>query len=276
MTIYDYDSLRRDIQDFPTVYTAGRSAFGRPIYVIAVGRGGGMLIHGAIHAREHITAPVVVAMARAYREAYAVGGLPPCDFVPMVNPDGVELCAKGVSSAPLLARERLLALNGGEDFALWKANGEGVDVNVNFDARWGTGKQNVRRPAPANYVGPYPLSSPEARCLVRLTRNRRYRLTLSYHCKGEVIYYGFGEGEAAAHSQGAARYLAERLGYAYSRSVGSAGGYKDWYALNYPQGIALTVEIGSDDFAHPFPYGELPALVAAHKDVASYMAAYKE
>ena len=62
----------------------------------------------------------------------------------------------------------------------------------------------------------------------------------------------------------------------YSRSVGSAGGYKDWYALNYPQGIALTVEIGSDDFAHPFPYGELPALVAAHKDVASYMAAYKE
>ena len=235
-----------------------------------------MLVHGAIHAREHVTAPIVVAMARRYLVAYAGGGLPPCDFVPMVNPDGVELCAHGVESAPPLYRERLLALNGGTDFALWKANGVGVDANVNFDAAWGTGRANVFAPAPEGYVGPYPHSAPETRTLVRLTESRRYRLTLSYHCKGEVIYYGFGTGELSRHSLGAARYLATRLGYAVSPSVGSAGGYKDWFALHCPAGVALTVEVGDDRFEHPFPYTELPALIAAHRDVAVYMAAYKE
>jgi len=276
MTVYDYDSLRQDITTFPTVYTAGRSTFGRPIYCIAVGAGGGMLVHGAIHAREHITAPLVVAMAKQYLEAYARGGLPPCDFVPMVNPDGVELCAHGADSAPMAYRERLLTLNGGEDFALWKANGVGVDPNVNFDAYWGTGRSNVFAPASAGYVGPYPLSSPEARALVRLTRRRRYRCTLSYHCKGEVIYYGLGEGELADHSLSAARYLSAKLGYEVSPSVGSAGGYKDWYALHYPLGIALTIEVGDDNLSHPFPYSELPALIDLHRDVPAYMAAYKK
>ena len=235
-----------------------------------------MLVHGAIHAREHVTSPVVVAMARAYLAAYLRGGLPPADFVPMVNPDGVELCAHGLASAPMGAREQLLAINGSGDFSLWKANGEGVDPNVNFDAAWGTGKRNVFAPAPANYVGPYPLSAPEAQTLVRLTRRRRYRLTLSYHCKGEVIYYGFGEGERADHSQGAARYLGKALGYAVSKSVGSAGGYKDWYAINYPRGYALTVEIGDDRLPHPFPYEALPALIDKHRAVMEIMAAYKE
>lgn len=276
MDVYSYDSLRQDIHSFPTVFTAGHSAFGRPIYCLAVGGGGGMLVHGAIHAREHITAPVVVAMARAYREAYARGGLPPCDFVPMVNPDGVELCARGVASAPFARRKWLLEVNGQEDFGLWKANGEGVDVNVNFDADWGLGQGNVFAPAPMGYVGPRPLSCPEARCLVRLTVCRGYRLTLSYHCKGEVVYYGYGTGAAATHSQGAARYLAERLGYTPMQSIGSAGGYKDWYALNYPRGVALTVEIGSDDCPHPFPYRHLAALVEQHTMVPQWMAAYEE
>ncbi len=268
---YDYDRLRQDLHTFPTVFTAGHSAFGRPIYCISVGGGGGMLVHAAIHAREHITSPVVMAMAARYFEAYRAGGLPPCDFVPMVNPDGVELCLHGLRSAPLCARRRLACMAQG-DFSLWKANGQGIDPNVNFDAYWGMGQSNVFRPSSQNYVGPYPHAAAETRCLVRLTRRRRYRLTLSYHCKGEVIYYGLGEGELADHSRAAAQYLGRYLGYEPRRSLGSAGGYKDWYALHYPQGIALTVEIGSDDLPHPFPYTGLAALTAQHRDVPLYMA----
>jgi g-D-glutamyl-meso-diaminopimelate peptidase len=276
MSVYDYDSLLQDIATFPTVFTAGHSAFGRAIPCVAIGGGGGMLIHGAIHAREHVTAPVVVAMARAYIEAFALGGLPPCDFVPMVNPDGVELCAHGLASAPARARARLLAINRGEDFRLWKANGLGVDPNVNFPAAWGEGESNVFAPAPSDYVGAYPLCAPESATLVRLTRRRAYTMTLSYHCKGEVIYYGFGTGATARHSQAAATYLAQFLGYAVCTSVGSAGGYKDWYALTHPHGVALTVEIGADRHSHPFPYGELSTLIAQHRDVPRYMAAFKE
>lgn len=276
MECYTYDRLRQQLTDFPTVFAAGHSTFGRPIWCVAVGNGGGMLVHGAIHAREHITAPVVLNMARAYAEAYRQGGLPPCDFVPMVNPDGVMLCAQGVRSAPLGCRRWLLDVNGSDDFALWKANGQGVDVNVNFDACWGQGLGNRRRPAPQGYVGDRPHSSPEARALVRLTRRRHYQLTLSYHCKGEVVYYGLGTEALRDRDRDAARYLAQYLGYTPLPSTGSAGGYKDWYILHYPSGVGLTVEIGDDRFAHPFPYTELAALTEAHRDVPLRMARYKE
>lgn len=276
MQYYDYDSLLQDIRTFPTVYAAGHSAFGRPIWCIPCGHGGGgMLVHAAIHAREYITAPVVVAMARSYLAAYRKGGLPPCDFLPMVNPDGVDLCLHGAISAPPIYRRRLVQINGGQDFGLWKANGQGVDVNVNFDADWGKGQGNLSYPAPQGYVGPRPVSSPEAACLVRLTMRKQYAVTLSYHCKGEVIYYGYGCGSAALHSQGAAEYLAQYLGYEACRSVGSTGGYKDWYALRYPTGVALTVEIGSDAYQHPFPYTQVGNLVQQHSEVARYMAAYR-
>lgn len=233
-----------------------------------------MLVHGAIHAREYITSPVVMAMAAAYREAYRQGGLPPCDFVPMVNPDGVELCLHGAGDLSPARRERLLRVNGGPDFSLWKANADGVDVNVNFDADWGKGVGNVRFPAPCGYIGERPLSSPEAAALVRLTELSGYTLTLSYHCKGEVVYYGYGQGEAAAHSRLAARYLGAYLGYDVRRSLGSAGGYKDWYALTHPEGVALTVEIGSDAYGHPFPYDVVGDLICQHREVPLYMARY--
>ena len=59
--------------------------------------------------------------------------------MPLVNPDGVRIA---------LTRDKL-----------WKANAKGVDLNVNFDARWGKGRRNVFSPAAENYVGPMPCSA---------------------------------------------------------------------------------------------------------------------
>ena len=273
MCIYTYDDLLFDLSTFPSVHAVGRSAFDRRIWLIRVGQGmGGGLVHGAIHAREHVTAPLVVAMAENYARHYR-HGMPPIDFIPMVNPDGVALCAHGTDGAPFPARQALLRYNGGDpNFALWKANGQGVDLNNNFPADWGRGKDNVFAPAPMGYVGAYPLCAPEARALARVTCRRRYACTLSYHCKGEVIYYGFAQGDRASHSRERALQLAARLGYEARTSVGSAGGYKDWYALHHPDGIALTVEVGEDCYEHPFPYSRLPDLMARHADVPLWMA----
>ena len=66
----------------------------------------------------------------------------------MTNPDGVALALGGLSSVKEPSRADFLrGLNGGEDFSLWKANANGVDLNVNFDARWGAGIKNVFSPA---------------------------------------------------------------------------------------------------------------------------------
>ena len=56
----------------------------------------------------------------------------------------------------------LLDVNGGNtDFSLWKANARAVDLNVNYNAKWGEGRQNVTYPAPSDYIGEFPVSEPE-------------------------------------------------------------------------------------------------------------------
>ena len=270
---YSYDDLLRQLPAFPSVFAVGRSVFGRTLWCIRVGQGPAVaLIHAAIHAREHITAPVVVAMAAAYRHAYRKA-MPCIDFVPMVNPDGVQLCLYGVKSAPRAYRTALLAANrNNPDFSLWKANGQGVDLNTDFDADWGHGAGNVFVPSPQGYVGVAPNSAPEVKALVRLTRRQGYIYTLSYHCKGEIVYYGYGTGLARHHSRHAAIALADYLHYTPLTSVGSCGGYKDWYALHYPDGVALTVEVGDDRYAHPFPYTQLEGLIRLHRGVPLHVA----
>ena len=60
----------------------------------------------------------------------------------------------------------LLVNDGSTDFSYWKANANAVDMNVNFDAGWGKGVQNVFCPAPANFVGYYPNSEREVRSII--------------------------------------------------------------------------------------------------------------
>ena len=171
------------------VFIVGYSVLGRPIYGVFKGgySGGQVLIQAAIHAREGVTAPVVLKMMENYSGSAGVWCLP------MVNPDGTELVRVGLDSvADEKKRGFVLEVNGGsEDFSLWKANINAVDLNVNFPAKWGTGTQNVTYPAPGNYIGAYPLDQPESRALHDFTLKIQPAVTLSYHAKGEVIYKGF-------------------------------------------------------------------------------------
>ena len=144
----------------------GKSVFGRSIYAVRLGEGTPVgIAQYAIHGREWITAKLALEQFRFGPGAGSVW------IVPLMNPDGALLSQCGLSSvADGAARERLLRINGGEDFSLWKANGAGVDLNVNFDADWGEGKRNVRAAASENYIGPAPFSEPETRALKALRR----------------------------------------------------------------------------------------------------------
>ncbi len=235
----------------------GRSVEGRALFAIHIGSETApqIISQYAIHAREWVTA--LLALRHIERGAPKGGAW----IVPLVNPDGAVLCEEGASSLSENRRETLLKINGGEDFRLFKANANAVDLNVNFDARWGTGGSNVRTPATANYIGPEHFSEPETRVLRDFTLEIMPSATLSWHTKGEEIYYEFHQSFAAKlRDKRLAKVLSKSTGYPLVTVKNSAGGYKDWCIekLRIP---AFTIEVGPDALSHPLGRETLPGLL---------------
>ena len=236
----------------------GKSAEGLPLFAIFLGKhefpvG---ISQYAIHGREWVT--TLLSFAHLER-GIACGGV---WLLPLTNPDGALLSQLGASSLSENRRAEALKLNkGSDDFSLWKANAEGVDLYVNFDARWGTGTQNVFSPAPENYVGKAPLSAPESNALWRFTLEVSPDYTVSWHTKGEEIYWRFHEPFLRAmRDKRLATVLSESTGYPLREAKGSAGGYKDMCIekLKIP---AFTVECGSNALSHPLGYGDAEEII---------------
>ncbi len=242
--MYTWADLERDLailtaQGAETV-DIGYSLLGRPIVAVHKGdlSGPQVLMQASMHAREWATTPLVLRMMRDYDSDGGVW------CVPMVNPDGVLLSQFGLESvAEQPLRDFLLRVNGYDnDFRLWKADARAVDLNVNWNADWGTGAQNVFAPAPGNYVGPYPCSESENIALRDFTNRTQPRVTLSYHARGNVVYAGFG---CRNPYPVCARRIADAMGYPLIDSANSAGGYKDWFVTTTDR-LGLTVEIGAE------------------------------
>lgn len=182
----------------------------------------------AIHAREYIT--TYIAMMQA-AEFVAAAGRGKVYFIPAVNIDGIAEALYGDK--------------------LYKANARRVDLNVNFDAKWGQGEKNVRGKSAANYIGEFPFSESETRSLRDFTVSVKPDITLSYHSKGEEIYWEFFQDRnAQARDFRIAKAVSAATGYPLRSAGVSCGGYKDWCIekLKIP---ALTIEVGSDSLSHP-------------------------
>ena len=272
--MFRYSDLLNEIQMFcqygVETGVVGESELKQRIPYVFVGKKNGnyMIVQGAMHAREHLTALLVVCLAKHLVKNSHLpldGGI---YFVPMTNPDGVRLCQEGVGFIRDKERKsNLLTINGGSDFTLWKANADGVDVNVNFDARWGEGVQNGYFKSSQNYVGKAPFSAAESRCLAEFTERIKPLVTLSYHLKGEQIYWEFGQTSHRRHRD--KRYadaIANYTGYTLVGGEGSVGGYKDWCVekLKIP---AYTIEVGNDSFEHPFPYEQFTVILEQNLDL---------
>ena len=259
--MYVYSDLQRDCcklcRGGAECGSIGRSLTGAHIVYFHFGpqNGGQIIIQGGIHAREWVTSVLVTRQAFALADKKLPLGV---FLIPMTNPDGVTLAQKGADAFPAIA-QGLTAVNGGSrDFSLWKANARGVDINCNFDARWGSGAGNVRAPSSASCIGAYPESEPETAALARFTRKVRPLMTLSYHALGREVYYDFGQqGMAWERDRAIAKAVGNFLGYdVIDGDLGSAGGYKDWCVseLGIP---ALTVEIISGASSHPLDERDL-------------------
>lgn len=239
----------------------GKSVFGRNLYAVKIGNGAPVgIAQYAIHGREFITAELAFLHAE-------IGVKGSFWILPLTNPDGALLSQIGLSSAPKEERKNLISLNSGqEDFSLWKANGRGVDLNVNFAARWGQGVKNVRVAGAENYIGKKPFSESETLALKTFTEQIQPDYTVSYHTKGEEIYWYFHQrAKTCFRDEKLADALSISTGYPLKMASGSVGGYKDWCiaCLCIP---AFTVEAGRDELKHPIQEEGLENILTRNKN----------
>lgn len=232
----------------------GQSLQKRNLYAVKVGEGKpvGIAVY-AIHAREWIS-------ARLALEHYRRGVYGSVWLIPLANPDGAILSQQGKKVIKNDEYKPFLSAYSDGELRLWKANARGVDLNVNFDARWGKGKQNVRRRGGENCVGGFPFSEPESRALRDFTLEIQPSYTVSFHTKGEEIYWYFGQPtKAALRDFRIGKALSQSTGYPLRLANGSVGGYKDWciQTLGIP---SYTVELGCDRWAHPLGESAYPEI----------------
>lgn len=257
------DSLK---QKYPFLETGsiGESVLGTSIPYIRIGRGAKEVFYNAsFHANEWITTPVLLKFAEDYAKAYADNGalfgmnaaILFEDFslylVPMVNPDGVDLVNGMLTNSTYLEKTRQIAA----DYPKipypsgWKANIDGIDLNLQFPAGWERAKeikyaQGFTTPAPRDYVGEEPLVAPESIAVYRFTKEHDFALIIAYHTQGEVIYWKFADYEPEG-SFAIASYFGEVSGYTVETTPESSGyaGYKDWFIQEYNR-PGYTIEAG--------------------------------
>ena len=271
----DYNSLKQRLNKIKTNYKVkvaviGKSVLGKNIYAVLCNTCKTYpwaIITAGIHAREHLSCNLVIKLIKQYITANADYGYNVA-FVPLVNPDGANLAIHNLHGLPKTKHQRLVAINGSADFSLYKANANGVDLNNNFDANWNKKFTTKLFPSSQGYYGTKPFSEPETKALARFTKKLNPFITISYHLKGEEIYFDFFQQQKVYNRDlTIAQFFATVTGYKIkSTQQNSSGGYKDWCVqkLGIP---ALTIELGSDMFNHPYPQTELKSIYKKNKGV---------
>ncbi len=262
------------------VGTCGRSAMGKDILYLRLGRGSRRVCYNAsFHANESITTPVLLLFAEQLLQNYETGtalnGVYPrllfeefsLYLVPMVNPDGVDLVNGGLTEGESYRYARQI----GRQYPNipfpdgWKANIEGIDLNLQFPAGWEKAReikfaQGYTQPAPRDYVGPAPLIAPESRAMYDFTVDNDFELIIAYHTQGEVIYWKYLDYEPLS-SWRIAEYFGKVSGYQVEQTPVASGyaGYKDWFieAYNRP---GYTVEVGRG--VNPLPMEQFSEIYA--------------
>lgn len=261
----------------------GQSLLGRelPALVLSAPGSGGepaqrVLLAAAFHGQEWLTSLTALSLCEELCRAVSAG-LPLCGvpveralagrqvwFLPMVNPDGVEIARYGSAAAGEYAP--FVAAAGGDTPGLWQANARGVDINHNFNAGWKEMQalmqkkpENAKnRPGPRQYPGKSPESEPETRAVADLCRRTRFRHVVALHSQGEEIYWEYGE-HTPPQSAIMARVMGEASGYTVTAPTGFAshGGFKDWFIRCYHR-PGFTIELGRG--VNPLPVEDFPAL----------------
>lgn len=286
---YTYETLLADAASLAEAYPGkieveriGVSEMGRDLLVLRLGGADAahhVLLQGAIHGREHMTAWLLMALADDWAGRGLADGDVCWHIVPMSNPDGVTVSQSGSLDGEQLAVYRadvqagFTALDEAAYARAWKANGLGTDLNRNFPAGWET---TARRNAPSSerYGGEAPFSAAETEALRAYTLRFPFDATVSYHATGSLLYYGYGDGQPVnSRSAALADGISLATGYPLQGGGVDGAGYKDWAveALGIP---SVTVEIGCE--SAPLSGRELYSAFVRNRTVADAIARWLE
>ena len=283
-TAYSYEKMQDAaealIRHYPFLrkIDIGTSVMGKEIFALEIGRGEKRVCYNAaFHANEWITSLILLHFLEEYAKAvmnrealYGTDAMTLYEqitlfIVPLVNPDGVDLVTGALTQGSFYEQAKRI----GEAYPDipfpdgWKANINGVDLNLQFPADWELAReikyeQGYRTPAPRDYVGDGPLSEPESRAMYEFTMQKDFSLILAYHTQGEVIYWKYKDLEPEC-SREIAEYFGEVSGYAVEETPYASGnaGYKDWFILEFDR-PGYTIEAG---------YGENPLPISDFTEI---------
>ena len=155
----------------------------------------------------------------------------------------------------------------------WKANIRGVDLNLQYPAGWDEARrikfsQGYTKPGPRDYVGSAPLTEPESRAVYDYSLHRPFRLSLSYHTQGQVIYWKY-DGFDPPHAKAIGKRLAALSGYALELTPEESAyaGYKDWFIRQFDK-PGYTVEAGQG--VSPLPLSQFEEIWRANEPLLAY------
>lgn len=277
--MYDYNTLQEEIAKLNPLIcenmSIGKSVMGKDIPCIKIGRGKRtMVINGAHHGLEYITAAFLMSFIKKYCEALInnekIYGFNSVNLfanvtlyiVPMLNPDGVDIAIHGLDITNPWHR-RLISLVGIHSFqTVWQSNANGVDLNHNYDADW---QITVDSPSPSKFGGEYAFDQPETRHMAKLIRDMDCDMLLCFHSQGKEIYYDFN-GYQDKNAKNIAQKMSQISGYEVKKAEGSAayGGCKDWFLKEFGRS-GFTVEIGSGK--NPLPISELEHILEENSKI---------
>ncbi len=285
--IADYKTTEDMIFSIAARYTAlrlrtiGRTELNKKLYLLTFGDGYEKVLYAAaFHGQEWMTTLVLLRFIEELCCAVQVEGtLAGVDakkamqgrsliFVPMVNPDGVDISLYGESAAGKNAELVMKASKG--DFSSWNANANGVDINHNFNAGFKElqkmeQKEGIDKPSPRRYGGLYPESERETKAISDLCRKENICHAICLHSQGEEIYYEYGE-HTPSKSALMAQVMSLSSGYEIKKQSGLAshGGCKD-FIIDKLHKPAFTIEIGKGK--NPLPLDDFKPIYDRIKEM---------
>lgn len=270
-----------------------------------------LAVVAGIHGRESISSVVSLETLELYCQAYngrsdlgfnfnvkTLASKTVLHLLLCANPDGMDISLSGLTNIVNKSRVSGISTN----YANWKANINGVDINRNFSSiyydkalgkwvdyfLWDGVQQKAYlfsdRPSHEYFGGYKPFSEIETRLVKAFYEGFSPRLSLEVHSRGEIVYYDQPLEDAAykAWAKKIAYGIKAINGYKpqdgqlsvadYKLVLrdGAAGYSSDWVATEYKI-PCVTVELADSRSTYPLKVDEYTAALHEFKNVPLYM-----
>lgn len=268
---------------FIRLTSEGKSVMGKDLWTIKAGNGKNQLfVNAGFHSNEWLNVPVVLKFLEEYLKAVSKRRLfngenakelfdnTTLHLMPLVNPDAIDLVTKALQEGSYYDKAVSIASDY-PDIPFpegWKANINGVDLNLQYPANWERAReikfrQGFNKPSPIEFVGNAPLTEPEAKSVYDYTLSNDFKIILAYHSQGSIIYWKYLD-YLPPESERIGIILSEASGYPLliTPPDSSYAGYKDWFIQDFNR-PGYTIETGLG--TNPLPISQIDKIYKENK-----------